>query len=121
MMANADQPTITVRERPPIRAAFAWLGFAWLIWLLGLARGAWVNAQFIGPGDDVTDSLRRAGYIGERLLAFDVVAVASGVVAGCVLLRAERTTGWVVLAWAVVVSSALLHGLALLMHLTFAG
>ena len=120
-MAEAGQTASSGRKRSPVRAGFAWLGVAWLVWLLGLARGAWLNAQFVGPGDDVTDSLRRAGYIGERLLAFDIVAVAAGVVAGCVLLGAERVTGWGVLAWVLVVPSVLLHSLVLLVHLVVAG
>jgi|GEM_PF-5200529 len=118
-MTNADQPTFVAPERTWI--GFVWLGVAWLVWLLGLARGTWINAQFVGPGEDVTDSLRRVGYIAERLLVFDGAALVAEVASGLVLLGARQTTGWVVLAWLLLVPSVLLHGIVFLVHLVVAG
>ena len=67
-MEEANFPTPAPARWSPVRTGFVLLTAAWLVWAVALARGAWINTQFVGPGDDVTDSLRRAGYIAERLL-----------------------------------------------------
>lgn len=120
-MTGVDKPTANSGNRSPARIGFMLLGLAWFAWLIGLARGAWINSRFTGPADDVVDSLGRAGFIAERLIAFSVVAVAADFAAWCVLLASRATTGWQVLALVFLLPSTLLHGIVLLIHLVVAG
>ncbi len=120
-MVKPDAPAPVVPEHSPVRTGFFLLGVAWAAWLLGLARGAWINSYFVGPGYDVSDSLGRAGYVADRLLAFDAAALVAGVAAGVALTGASRTSGWAVLAWVLLVPSVMLHGLVFLVHLVVAG
>ena len=118
---KGNKPVPTPGKRSAARIGFVLLGLAWVVWLLGLARRAWINSRFTGPADDVVDSLGRAGYVSERLLVFDIVTVATDVVAWCVLMASRETTGWQVLALVLLFPSTLLHGIVLLIHLIVAG
>ncbi len=120
-MAEAgDSPTAPVGWSP-VRTGFALLVVAWLVWSVALARGAWINSQFVGPRDDVSDSLRRAAYIAERMLPFECAVLVVDAAAAIALLQANRL-GWRgVVVWALWVPSAAVHGLAFLVHLIVAG
>ncbi|HEY1189432.1 MAG TPA: hypothetical protein VGE74_17395 [Gemmata sp.] len=120
-MAEANVPTHALVRWSPVRTGFVLLTASWLVWALALARGAWIDSQFVGPGDDVTDSLRRAGYIAERLLPFECAVLVADAAAAVALLQASRWSWWAVVAWALLAPSIALHGLVLLVHLIVAG
>ena len=46
-MGDTGQHPVVDPERSRVRPAFVLLGVAWLIWLLGLARGAFISSQFV--------------------------------------------------------------------------
>lgn len=105
----------------PVLTGFALLAAAWLVWAFSLVRGARINSQFGGPAVGVTDSLRRAGYIAERLLPFDCVVLIADAASAVALLHVRRWSWWGVAAWALWVPSVLLHGLVLVVRLIVAG
>ena len=112
------------RDRPThshVRIALGLLGLAWLAWGFGLLRAAAIHSQFVGLGDDVTDSLRRGAYVGERLLVFDITALVTCFAAGGVLLRIQNPTIWSVFVWVVLMLSVAWHGLCFVLHWGFAG
>jgi hypothetical protein len=118
-MADADRPRSLL-----VRYAFGALVLAWCVWLSGLAYGHSIPSRFVGPADDVHDSLTRAGYVAERLLLFDCVAVALGGVASalcCLAFGTVSLSARGVVVCIPCVLSACLHGLVLSGHFVVAG
>lgn len=105
--------------------AFGMLLIAWCVWFASLVYGSSIEARFVGPADDVHDSLTRGWYIAERLLPFDCVTVVADVVSLCLCglaLEAARSGGFRVLAvGALAALSMCFHGLILLVHFVMAG
>ena len=103
--------------------ALALLALAWIVWGLSFVRAIWISSQFVGPGDDVTDSIRRSGYVASRVWPFDCVTLLAEGTAGIVLLVSwldGYLNRWGVTACVLWVLSVLLHGACFLLHMLIA-
>ena len=123
-MTNANTSATTPVRSPFVLYAFGVLVLAWCVWLAGLAYGHQIQSRFVGPADDVHDSLTRSGYIAERLLPFDSVTFVGDTLAVslcCVAYVTARLGARGVIVSVLCIVSLCLHGLALLAHSLVAG